>query len=300
MPCQKELHWFDRGVRYETARNILYKAYEGRLRVEASRNWLYARVWDIFNYSKNQAIQNQFLLEYMLGPGSLHRVEIELQGVEKRRQRDTSASVKENPGLGKKEFRNYRKLFRFHNKPVCGEITPAYHDFSTQYIREIADFYSNTKFILIMRDPIDRYVSRCLKRIRIGSYTAEEMIEHLKARKYGKNTTERVDPCLVYDRWMEQLGESRFLALHFNELVENPSGLQKSLSEFLGLPSGMRGFRTQASFNRKAGNKSKTAVTEEQLQEIRAHANRLYAEASLKYQEKFGLTHPEKAGSTGN
>lgn len=45
----------------------------------------------------------------------------------------------------------------------------------------------------------------------------------------------------------------------------------------------------KADFNRKAANKKMTAVSDAQLQEIKDHASRLYADASLQYREKFGL-----------
>lgn len=286
MPCQKELHYFDRGMRYESARKRLYSKLcrTDSSRADAGQNAGLSE--NSNNSSAGRSIQIRFLADYLLGPGSDRRLRIEnkIQAA-----RNDAGVVTENPGLIPDDFELYKALFQHHSKPVCGEITPAYCFFSTQYIELLNSHFPDTNYILLVRDPVERQFSRALKMLARGILQIDDLIADMEA-DVGKSAIGPdavIDPCQIYDRWVSVVGRSKVLLIEFSEIVDAPANVQAKLADFLRLPGSVNGYTIEPGFNRKRKAGRSDVITDDQYELLERLITERHAEAREKYRIKF-------------
>lgn len=286
MPCQKELHFFDRGMRFKSARKRLYRNLLRSRRDGVGRDYSIHAWLQLIAASRLESTQVRFLIEYLLGPGAERRAAIEAWT--QWRRETGEVSMIENPGLEASDFDNYRRLFHFHDRPVCGEITPAYASLHSEYVQEICSHFPRTRFVAVVRDPIERQVSALRKHVRKGWMSKAGLLERVATEPYSQQYLSRMDPCAVADRWTAAAGEDRFMAVRFKDLVERPRETRDRLAEFIGLPSGARGFSVRPDFNRKRDKKASENLTDEERRFLESRISSDFAEAAKRFQERFG------------
>jgi hypothetical protein len=150
------------------------------------------------------------------------------------------------------------KLFaiRKHAKILTGEGTERYldHPFAPQRIKEITP---NAKFIILLRNPIDRAHSHYTMIYRRNSESSSfvDAIENEKERitePFNKMLNDSNYYSDIYfrhaylhrgiyvdkiKRWMEVFPKEQFLIIQSEEFFKNPSKIYNDVLEFLGLPS---------------------------------------------------------------
>ena len=126
----------------------------------------------------------------------------------------------DNPGLEHSDFLHYQQLFDFHDNLYCGEITPGYRRLSSKYIQEIASHFSKTRFILMVRSPIERSVSSIKKRYSKGIISLREIDMRMNDNDRD-NLQTILNPVPIYNKWMQSVGREKLLAI---KLVSQTNG----------------------------------------------------------------------------
>lgn len=285
MPVQKELHFFDRGMRFESARRRLHET----LLVPPGDSPADRLAWSTrlsgLARACLQRSQVRFLLEYLIGPGSHRRAAIEMATQPQRDAADGIGLI-ENPGLGRQDFDDYRRLFAFRNRPAAGEITPAYARLHPDYVKEICSELGGTRFILIVRDPFDRAISSYRKKLRKGMGQAPAADAEF-GRRLDEENLATIDPCAIADRWIAAAGVDRFMTVRFRDIMERPGRTRDAVAEFIGVPGGRRAFRRRPGFNRKQRKGAGDSLSAEELDALRRRFADSLGEIQGRYTRRF-------------
>lgn len=152
---------------------------------------------------------------------------------------------------------NFPLKFRkfFVKKFATGEATPRYieHPYALDRIKKTIP---NAKFIILLRNPIDRAFSQYNQNLNNGyEYLSfEDAIKHEKERTKGRIEKMKLDETYYswdYDlfayqehgiyvdkieRWMNAFSKDQFLILQSEEFLKNPSVVYNQVLKFLNLP----------------------------------------------------------------
>lgn len=286
LPVQKELHFFDRGMRHESARKRLHETLLLPPESIHGPRLSWRKRLAGLNRALFRRSQVRFLLEYLTGPGAQRRARIEM-ATQPRRDAQGSVGLLGNPGLEAADYEHYRRLFACADRPVTGEITPAYASLEPDYVGEICEEFRGTRFILVVRDPVDRAVSSYRKLARKGLVDKMAIQQGAAASGVDEEKLAAVDPCAVADRWLQAAGKDRLLTVRFRDLVERPGWTRDAVAEFLGVPGGWRAFRRRPGFNRKQRKSTPEAFSRAEIETLRARMDERLAEVTRRYRRRF-------------
>jgi len=140
---------------------------------------------------------------------------------------------------GKFNVEWYKRLFapRFTKGRVCGEFTPAYSNLTQDTIRLILDMNPNVKFLLMVRNPIQRLWSglvhhfRHVENRRFETVTEDQMIDFLK----NSAAMNRSDLASILETWQQNVDPRQLFIQPFEAISLAPSQLIQLTYEFLGV-----------------------------------------------------------------
>lgn len=134
-------------------------------------------------------------------------------------------------------------------KKKVGDITPAYAILPRRKIESLVEACPDTRFFMILRNPLERAWSLARMNASILLKAAGEIkfegrpglqIDDLSDQWWAsqftmKGSIERgmYDKCL--ERWLSVVDRRRLLVLDYEALVDNPRGLVSSLAEHCGI-----------------------------------------------------------------
>ncbi len=114
---------------------------------------------------------------------------------------------------------------------VCGEISPDYAVLPDAGVEHIVRLQPNTKFIFIMRDPIDRGWSH----LRMGeTQGVAQSVPHLQ-RISGAAFMAYSDYMTTIERYRRHTASQNFLMLFFDDIVNRPRELLRETCLFVGI-----------------------------------------------------------------
>ncbi len=145
--------------------------------------------------------------------------------------------------LGDTNHEWYRSLFapQFTKGRICGEITAAYSTLSENTIADLCKNFPQTKFIMSVRDPIERTKSALFHHFRgihgrkINDCKEEELLEWLDEPL----VIARSDILRMIDLWQKHAG-NRLHLIDFEDIARNPDTLIHDLYTLLDLESTFR------------------------------------------------------------
>jgi hypothetical protein len=128
----------------------------------------------------------------------------------------------------------YKNIFSpAPSSSICLDVTPEYSCLPEEGVRFVAKFLKETKFIFIIRNPLDRAMSQLrmnISRKGIPS-TKEEWVSCAKLSIiYSRGDYETYIP-----RWCRYFSQDRILFLPFSEIANNPLGLLREIERFAQL-----------------------------------------------------------------
>ena len=140
---------------------------------------------------------------------------------------------------GDVSHRSYADLlfFGYNGESAVGEITPEYSIQSSDVLTEMASLSPHSRFIFLMRDPIDRFISGCRMNLsRAGlSITKEALCEQVDVALSGDPHRTLIRS--KYDKSIENIilagMESRTCLMFYEQLFRDCS--IRRLCEFLGV-----------------------------------------------------------------
>ena len=140
---------------------------------------------------------------------------------------------------GKFNVEWYKRLFsqKFTKGKVSGEITPAYSNLTSKTIKKILDMNADTKFLMMVRNPLQRMWSGLVHHFRhvekkdFSKVTEENMFEFLQ-NSAAKN---RSDLFSILETWQENVPENQLLIQPFEDISNTPEALIQNTYSFLGV-----------------------------------------------------------------
>jgi len=130
--------------------------------------------------------------------------------------------------------------FGSEDRPVLGDMTPGYALCPTSTFREMAELHDNSRFIFIMRDPIDRLISGVKHRLKVSRHIGSEakfMQTYIRAALEDRyNPDQRRSRYEVTVRnLLGAAPRDRILLLFFDRLFRQTT--MDRVCDFVGLPS---------------------------------------------------------------
>lgn len=155
--------------------------------------------------------------------------------------------------LDTKDFAWYSDLFPETSK-IVGELTPDYASLPYSEIEIIQDKFPDTKYILIIRDPVSRSISHLNHYIRNKGMRHEFDPSDLDIQSLKMLVAER--PNIMQKSSISHLEQSwcrlpahKIRVIFFEDIINSPELVRNSVAEFLNIS--VDGFRLPASLNRK-------------------------------------------------
>lgn len=186
----------------------------------------------------------------------------------------------------------YRKLFDQKCGHLSGDISPAYSEVETDDVRLLAGALPRTKFILLIREPVDRAWSALCMDLRKNKVSVEEittwdtLLPLLAIRKREMKSL----PSVLWKRWSAEIPPDRIRYWFFDDICSRPDEVVDEICGFLGIKPGPGAL--PANFNSKQGNQKiempdhiRQKLAEYYAEEIKACAE-VFGGHALKWHEK--------------
>jgi len=139
----------------------------------------------------------------------------------------------------KMSFPWYQKLFqnRFTKGRISGEYTPAYCNINPSYIEQILEHNSKTKFILIIRNPVQQLRSSLIQNFvmienrNFVDVSEGEMREWLESG-FAQNKSNLKD---ILQKWLAHTPKEQIFIGAYEQIKHKPEKLIQKIYKFLGL-----------------------------------------------------------------
>jgi len=213
MPPRKELHYFDRDLKYPSPDFLASDKYEDRLKSTEKHNVIF-REKMIKELGNAKASGNTKMEKWF-----------------------------EKYFCNNIDDKWYKSLFADGEGFVKGEITPAYSILETKDILRIKNLFPAVKIILLLRDPVERAWSQFrfyLKRNRFNKSTSiDEIIQFINSPHQIK----RGDYIGILSRWEAVFPASQFFVGFYDEVLNTPRELLTRLCHFLNVSPNKADFK---------------------------------------------------------
>jgi hypothetical protein len=122
----------------------------------------------------------------------------------------------------------YPRLFKSAGDKIKGEVTPAYAMLDEVDVRKVHAIAPNAQIIFIIRNPVERSWSQIRRRVvEVGDVSMD--LESIRTWLRSDDMRERNDYVRTYEIWTSVYPKSQFHVLFFDELTLNPSALLGTL-----------------------------------------------------------------------
>lgn len=134
-----------------------------------------------------------------------------------------------------------RYAARFVRGPASGglrgEITPAYAILDEQAVRRVHDWMPDVRLIYLLRDPVDRAWSHARFHFaRAGADPIEKVPQHtVSAFLDSEDVRLRSDYARCLSNWLAYYPSAQLFVGFYEDLLRDPSGLLKAVTDFLQL-----------------------------------------------------------------
>lgn len=187
---------------------------------------------DFFNY-RHLPHQRGWILSFLqkrcLKSIQWHLTEIDKQNFEKKKKR-----IQHICALALDPFTQswYSKIFEeCPSHLLCGDITPEYSLLDEVGIRDILTFTPNAKFILMLRDPIERDFSHACMQLRNSEIISEDDFIRVLSQA---GLIARSDYPAIIQRWEQELPNGNLKIFFYDDIIKRPQQLLIEIVNFLG------------------------------------------------------------------
>jgi len=205
MPPRKELHYFDRSLKYISPSYLATDNYQERKKGLEKHNVLFRKKMnnelELARQSGNRKVVDWFENYFC---------------------KDISDDW-------------YQSLFMQGGNKIKGEITPSYSILGIEDIKHIKGLFPDLKLILLLRDPIERAWSQLRFLIKTGRFSSSISTEEIISFIDSDFQTSRGDYLNIILRWLTIFPETHFFTGFYDEVVESPKILLTKIFRFLSL-----------------------------------------------------------------
>jgi hypothetical protein len=186
----------------------------------------------------------------------------------------------------------YRALFDQKGDRLSGDVSPNYSVLESDEIRMIAKELPGTKFILLIREPVDRVWSALCMDLRKGRVSAEEITnwDTLLPLLAKRPREMKSLPSALWKRWSAEIPADRIQYWFFDDICSRPDEIVDEICGFLGIKPGPGAL--PANFNSKKGNRKidmpdhiRQKLVEYYAEEIKACAD-VFGGHAVKWRDK--------------
>jgi hypothetical protein len=208
MPPRKELHYFDRSLKYSSPSFLADDTFIKRmLGIQPSSNrfrtTLIRDLAQLFLRGGNWR-DLKWILRYFLG------------------------TINDNW---------YISLFKTGGDKVKGEITPAYCLLDSTDVRHVKELFPDLKLIYLLRNPVERAWSGLRFNWTLGKFKDMNQPEKVKTEAEHLSHAPRGEYIRTISTWKAFFPEKNFFIGFYDDIVLNPQDLIKRVFEFLGVDS---------------------------------------------------------------
>jgi len=173
----------------------------------------------------------------------------------------------------------YRRLFDHKGRRITGDISPNYALIQPADIRHIADELPKTKFLMLIREPVDRLWSALCMNLRTNQVSIEDITNWDKLAPLLEWQERKLKsfPSELWKRWASEIPADRIRYWFFDDICTRPQQALDEVCGFLAIKPGPGAL--PANFNRKQGNEKiempdhiRMKLTEHYAEEIEACA----------------------------
>jgi hypothetical protein len=149
------------------------------------------------------------------------------------------------------DLEHYARLFELKGPLLSGDISPNYSTLSNEVIRRVVRYFPNLKVIFLARDPVERVWSHLSMEVRYHQIEPFDVtdIDEVNRNLLRRGMLLRSYPSAVVARWKRYIHPDRFRIYFFDDLQRNPTGLRRSVLNFLGADPDKPGNRVTAGSN---------------------------------------------------
>jgi len=186
----------------------------------------------------------------------------------------------------------YRALFDHKGDCLSGDVSPNYSVVESHDIRMIAKELPRTKFILLIREPVDRVWSALCMDLRKSNVTKEQITnwDTLLPLLAKRARAMKSLPSALWKRWSAEIPADRIRYWFFDDIRSRPDEVVNEICGFLGIKPGPGAL--PANFNSKQGNQKidmpdhiREKLSEYYAEEIKACAE-VFGGHAVKWREK--------------
>jgi hypothetical protein len=148
----------------------------------------------------------------------------------------------------------YRALFDLKGDRLSGDVSPNYSELETDDIRLIAKELPRAKFIMLIREPVDRVWSALCMALRKKKVSAETitnwdtLLPSLAKRRREMKSL----PSALWKRWSSEIPEDHIRYWFFDDICSRPNEVVDEICGFLEIKPGPGAL--PANHNSKQGN----------------------------------------------
>lgn len=147
----------------------------------------------------------------------------------------------------------YPRLFKSAGSKIKGEVTPAYAMLDEEDVRKVNAMGPNAQIIFIIRNPIERTWSQIRRRVvEVGDIPLE--IDPIREWLCSDDMRERNDYVRTYETWTRVYPKDQVHILFYDDLLNDPDGLLTRLIQAVAGPDYMSAINR--SFLRKTVNQA--------------------------------------------
>jgi hypothetical protein len=134
----------------------------------------------------------------------------------------------------------YRKLFDHKGGLASGDISPNYARLPAKMIARLSRDLPNTRFIMLIREPIERLWSALCMDVRGGRLKPEQIMtwQSLEELVTARGRVLGSHPAALWQRWSEKIPPERLRFWFFDDIAGRPAAVVDEICEFLGLQPG--------------------------------------------------------------
>ena len=127
----------------------------------------------------------------------------------------------------------YRSLFEKGKDKVSGEMTPAYSILEVKDIKKIKSLFPNLKIILILRDPIERAWSQIRFYMTRNEFDEKSDLEQIKEYIDSPMQSLRSDYVNMIHNWNQVFGQEKLHICFYDDIQTKPEVFLKNIAQFL-------------------------------------------------------------------
>jgi Sulfotransferase family len=149
------------------------------------------------------------------------------------------------------DLEHYARLFEAKGSLLSGDISPNYSTLSNRVIRQVVRYFPTLKVIFLARDPVERVWSHLSMEVRYHQTKPFDVtnIDEVNRNLLRRGMLLRSYPSAIVERWKRHVHPDRFRIYFFDDLQRDPTGLRRSILDFLGADPDKRGSRVTADHN---------------------------------------------------